>query len=158
MTKQVLISIKGLQLIENDDEEVEETSVVTMGNYYCRGGNQYIKYEEAFEGIDGTSQNLIIIKEEALEVRKKGIVDVHMVFEKEKKNISYYTTPYGTLQMGIFTTNIQKKEAQDELELQINYVLEINNEHVADCGLSICATSQKIPSSLREPEDLHEHL
>lgn len=139
MTKQVLLSIKGLQFIENDDEEAEAIELVTVGTYHCRGNNKYIKYEEAFDGIEGTSQNLITIKEEVLEVRKRGIVDVHLVFEKEKKNISYYTTPYGRLQMGIITTDIQKKEAQGELELKVDYVLEVNNEHVAECTLVLFA-------------------
>ena len=41
---------------------------------------------------------------EGLEVRKKGAVNVHMVFEPGKKNMTYYTTPFGTLQLGIATT------------------------------------------------------
>ena len=30
-----------------------------------------------------------------------------MVFEENKKNISYYTTPFGTMQMGIAATHVK---------------------------------------------------
>jgi len=142
MNKEVLVSVKGLQFIENDEEEAEAIELVTVGNYHCRDGNKYIKYEESFEGVDGVATNLLKIKDDVLEVRKKGAVDVHMVFEKGKKNISYYTTPYGTLLMGIATTNLQIKEAQDSLELQVDYVLEVNDEFLADCTLNLLAKSR----------------
>ena len=32
-----------------------------------------------------------------MELTKKGAVNVHMIFEKNKKNITYYNTPYGSL-------------------------------------------------------------
>ena len=143
MTKQVLISIKGLQFVENDDEEMEAIELVTVGDYYCRNNKKYIKYEEEFEGIEGTAQNLIKIKEDVLEVSKKGAVDVLMVFEKEKKNISYYTTPYGTMQMGIATTGFDVKEKKDGLDIKVDYVLEMNEEYVADCVLQMSVASIK---------------
>ena len=64
--------------------------------------------------------NYIKISRKGMEVRKKGVVNVHMVFEQGKKNMTYYTTPYGTIEMGIAATNL-------------------NQEHVADCYLAIKA-------------------
>ena len=142
MTEQVLISVKGLQFIVDGDQEGEGAELVTVGSYYCRDNNKYIKYEECFEGMEGSAQNLIKIKENVLEVRKKGIIDVHMVFEKEKKNIAYYTTPYGTIQIGIVTTGLNVKEKKDHLNLQVDYALEVNDEYVADCSLAMNVTSK----------------
>ena len=141
MTKQVLVSVKGLQFIENDDEEVEAVELVTLGSYHCRDNNKYIKYEEGFEGVEGTAQNLIKVKKDALEVRKKGVIDVHMIFEKEKKNISHYATPYGTIQLGIMTLKLDVKEREDSLDIKVDYVLEANDEYVADCTLAINVSS-----------------
>ena len=39
--------------------------------------------------------------ENALEVRKRGLIDVHMIFEEDKKNISFYHTPYGMINVMI---------------------------------------------------------
>lgn len=142
MTEQVLISVKGLQFIENDKEEVEAVELVTVGSFYRRDNNRYIKYEEGFEGIEGVASNLIKVKDEVLEVRKKGIIDVHMIFEKEKKSISYYTTPYGTMQMGIATTGLKVEEDKDNLDIKVDYVLEMNDEFVADCKLAMHVSSR----------------
>jgi Uncharacterized protein conserved in bacteria len=140
MTKQVLINVKGLQFAETEAADVEAIELITVGSYYCRDGDKYIKYEESFEGVEGTAKNLIKIKDGVLEIRKKGIIEVHMVFEKEKKNLSYYTTPYGTIRLGIATTRLNIIEEQDSLDIRIDYVLEMNDEYVADCTLSLSAT------------------
>lgn len=48
--------------------------------------------------------NYIKMSPKGMEVRKKGVVNVHMVFEQGKKNMTYYSTPYGTIEMGIAAT------------------------------------------------------
>ena len=72
-----------------------------------------------------------------MEVRKKGLVNTHMVFEQGKKNVAFYTTPFGTLQMGIAATNLEFKENEGSLDMKVDYALEMNEGHVADCCLSI---------------------
>lgn len=145
MTEQVLINVKGLQFIENDDEEVEAIELMTTGKYYRRDGNKYLKYEESFEGVEGVTTNLIKIKEDVLEVHKKGSIDTHMVFEKGKKSLSYYTTPFGSLHMGIATTALKITESKDKLDIKIDYSLEMNDEYVADCVLELSATASRTP-------------
>ena len=79
----------------------------------------------------------IIVPGKGLEVSKKGLVNVHMVFEQGKKNMTYYTTPYGTLQMGISATNLELTESEENLQIKADYALDMNEEHVADCYLAI---------------------
>ena len=74
-----------------------------------------------------------------MEVRKKGVVNVHMVFEQGKKNMTYYTTPYGTIEMGIAATNLNLQESDGGLDMKVDYALDMNQEHVADCCLDIHA-------------------
>ena len=54
-----------------------------------------------------------------MEVRKKGLVNMHMVFEPGKKNMTYYTTPYGTLQLGIAATGMDLKETEDGIDMTV---------------------------------------
>jgi len=142
MTEQVLVSIKGLQFIDAD-ENVEPIELITVGNYYHRNGHTFIKFEESFEGVEGSAQNMIKITPNVLEVWKKGVVDVHMVFEKEKKNISYYTTPFGTMQMGIAATSLEVREDPDHINVLVDYALEINEEYMADCTLAVNIKSKE---------------
>ena len=170
MTKEVLISIKGIQFIENDNvggvkarkgqepslrghsdnvgsalgrsnAEAEVLEVVTTGTYHCRDGNQYIKYDEVFEGIEGKASSLISIKGDIVEVRKTGVLETHMVFDKQKRTTMLYTTPYGTLHMNITTTNLTTSEHQDNIDIQANYTLEANEETLSNNVLEIHITS-----------------
>lgn len=143
MTKDILVSIKGLQLLEESAEESMEESreeqleVITNGSYFQRDGKHYIKYDEVIEGMDGKIQNLIKINDDSMEVTKRGLSNAHMIFEEHKKNVSYYDTPFGNLLVGISATNINVKEEQNRIDVEVNYALEINYQHMADCTISM---------------------
>ena len=44
MTKDVLLSISGLQFAARDEEDVEPIEVITAGDYYKKNGKHYILY------------------------------------------------------------------------------------------------------------------
>ena len=46
-----------------------------------------------------------------------------------------YITPYGTLLVGIDTDRIDIKESDDVININIDYALDINYEHLADCSI-----------------------
>mgnify|MGYP002237921444 FL=1 len=62
---------------------------------------------------------------------------MQMIFEENKKNLTYYATPFGNLQMGIAATKIDVKEQEKSLDISIDYALEINAEHAADCRICV---------------------
>ena len=70
-------------------------------------------------------------------------MNVHMVFEKNKKNVTYYHTPYGSLLIGIDAYRVDIAEEEDEIVVEVEYELEINNEHVADCHIRLKANPQR---------------
>ena len=136
MDKNVLIHVRGLQLMDADSDQ-EPLEIVVPGEYYFRNGSHYLRYEEIMEDFTEPTINYIKIAPEGMELRKKGLVNVHMVFEQGKKNMTYYTTPFGTIQMGIAATNLDLEESKDTLNMKVDYALDMNDEHVADCYLSI---------------------
>ena len=89
MTKDVLVGISGLQMAVNtmenlDDEPIE---IVSAGTYYFKDGKHYIFMEEVAEGIPGVTKTQIRIHgKESLEVVKKGVTNMHLIFEKNKTN------------------------------------------------------------------------
>lgn len=136
MTKDVLISVKGLQNL-GDGQEPEEVEVVAKGDYYFKNGHHFIYFDEVMEGFPEPVKNSIKITEKSVEVKKKGAANVQMIFEENKKNFTYYATPFGELQMGIAATKIHVQEEEDNLDLRIDYALEVNGEHVADCEIAV---------------------
>ena len=141
MNKDVLIHVRGLQLMETDDEQ-EPIEIVVPGQYYFRNGSHYLRYEEMLYDSAQTTVNYIKMSSEGVEIRKQGQVNVHMVFEQGKKNKTFYNTPYGTLQMGIAATGLELKESKDDIQMKVDYALDMNEEHVADCYLTVQAQSK----------------
>lgn len=140
MTKDVLVSIKGLQMMSAEDED--EVEVVTSGNYLEKNGKHYIRYEEVVEGMEGTIQNLIKLDENSMEVTRKGLTSTHMIFEKNKKNETYYNTPFGSLLVGISATSIDVKNEKERIDVTIQYALDVNYEHLADCTINMNVQSK----------------
>jgi uncharacterized beta-barrel protein YwiB (DUF1934 family) len=95
------------------------------------------------EGTKKTNRNVLKITENYMELTKKGEVNVHMVFEKNKKNVTYYYTPYGSLLMGIDAYRVEVLEKEDELRVEVEYALELNNEHLANCRIRIKAVPRR---------------
>jgi uncharacterized beta-barrel protein YwiB (DUF1934 family) len=140
--KDILVSISGLQYEIDQDEAVE---VISVGEYYNRNNKHYVIYEEMVEneyGQNSIAKNTIKITGNQVEIMKKGPNQMHMVFEENQKNMSYYNTPFGNLLIGIYTTKIRIKEEDNILYVQIEYGLDVNYTHVSDCNIKIKVTSK----------------
>lgn len=60
-----------------------------------------------------------------------------MVFERNKKNLACYMTPFGELMVGIDTSDIRVEEEEQLLRVNVDYSLDINYEHVSDCSITV---------------------
>lgn len=140
MTKDVIITICGLQAGPQTDGEPIE--MITTGEYYNKNGKHYLLYEEVTEGENQTTKNRIKVTSDYMELTKNGVVSVHMVFEKNKKNITHYYTPYGSLMIGIDAKSVEVRETENEMDIEVNYALELNQEHAADCNIKINVKSK----------------
>ncbi|MBR5565446.1 MAG: DUF1934 domain-containing protein [Roseburia sp.] len=141
MTKDVLVKISGLQFAgEEDNDSIE---VITAGTYYKKNNKHYVLYDEVMEGSTEITKNVIKIGTDSMEVTRKGPASVHMVFEKDKKNVSYYRTPFGNLLIGIDAKSIQVDESDLDINVKVNYGLEINYEHVAECHITVDVKSKE---------------
>lgn len=129
MTKQVLISISGLQF-ENEEESPVE--VITAGEYYFKNGKHYVVYNEVQEGFTETTRNMIRIQDSMLEITKKGLINVNMLFEKNKKNTTFYETPFGNIMVGLLAKEIDITETESRIHVEVEYLLEMNYEPLAD--------------------------
>lgn len=144
MTKDVLVSISGKHIdIMNDPVQGYETGddgieVVTPANYYCRNGKHYIIYDEVIEGMTGTIKNKIkITGTDMVEIMRSGLSSSHMVFEKNKKNLTYYRTPFGQMLVGVNTRNMEISVGEDKINVSVDYELDVNHEPLADCKIKM---------------------
>ena len=141
MTQEVLVTISGLhemEFMEIGDEDNEPIEVIAPASYYWKNGKHYIMYDEVVEGIPGVIKNKVkITGNDTLEIMKSGIANAHMVFEKNKMNVTYYDTPYGQIHVGIHTRELDVEVSDDLINVEVEYGLDVNHEAMADCRISM---------------------
>ena len=135
MTKDVMLSIRGLQFDNGPDSEEIET--IQWGQYYKKNGTHYVIYDELMEGFKEPVRNTIKFKEHEMNLTKHGLLNVYMVFEENRKNMTNYRTPYGTLLIGLDTSKVSFTEQEEEIRLNVEYTLDVNYEYLADCKIEI---------------------
>lgn len=138
MTKDVLISISGLHYSVDEENGAEPLEVITPASYYFKNGKHYVLYDEVVEGIPGTIKNTIKITDDRLfEINKSGIASTRMVFEKDRINMTNYQTPFGEMMVGIHTKDMRVDVQEENIDVRINYALDVNNEPLSECEIKV---------------------
>jgi uncharacterized beta-barrel protein YwiB (DUF1934 family) len=135
MTKEVLLSLRGLQYdLSQNNQEIE---TITAAEYYHKGGNHYIVFDEMTLDSPDPIKNRIKFRDDYMEVVKNGAINVNMVFEEKKKNITNYRTPFGEIVVGVDTGKVKITEEEQRIQIEVDYRLDVNYMHMADCQISL---------------------
>lgn len=140
MTKEVIVSLQGLQNMEQEEGELVE--LISSGTYIFENGKHLIQYEEVDEEDQEITNVTLLLEKDHVEIIKQGMSNVQMVFDSSRKTTSCYKTPYGDLMVGINTTDISMKELEDIINVELKYALDMNYNHVADCKVMIKIASK----------------
>ena len=135
MNEDVMISVRGLQFLENNAGDSLET--VQRGKYYFRNGSHFLLYDEYMEDGGEPVKNLLRIQNGELSLTKKGPIHVQMLFLEGKKNLAQYRTPFGAILIGLDTRRVACESTPEALLLEVDYTLEANYQYVADCQIRI---------------------
>ena len=137
MNKRVCIRIKGLHNIDSDSMDEEQIEVIYIGSYYKRNGKHYVKYDEPGDEEGDVNHNMLKISDDEVELTSNGRTGHHMVFTAGQKNMTYYATPYGGINMGVDTYSLEVNESEDKISVDIRYGLEINLDYISQCRVGI---------------------
>lgn len=142
MTKEVLLTLKGLQF-DQREADADKIEMVTVGDYYKRNGKHYVIYDEVTEGLAGRTKNRLKFSGNMLELSRNGLINVHMIFQENKKNLTNYNTPFGQILIGIDTKKVRVEEHEDNIVVDVDYALDINYEFLSDCHIRIDICSKE---------------
>lgn len=146
----VIAAIRGLQFTE--DTDTEEIETITPAEYYFRNGSHYLMYDELDEDSGETTKNILKFKDRTMELTKKGLINVHMVFEEHKKNMTNYGTPFGNILIGIDASKVCMEQEENRMRFEVKYTLDVNYEQIADCKILIDICSREEGSTLIKKE------
>lgn len=135
MTDEVIVSIKGVQVANG--EVSESVELISSGIHKMEQNTRIIQYEEVDEENQEITNITLFMFPSHIEILKQGQSNVHMVFEEKQKTTSCYKTPFGELIMGIDTTKISVSEKENKMDIVLEYGLDMNYNHIADCTITI---------------------
>lgn len=121
MTRKGKIIVTGSQ--QDESGEHLSTVVTAQAEYYTRDKAHYILYDEILKNTDDVVKNYIKLKGSLLELTRKGAVNTRMVFQPGQEHMTLYSTPYGTLPLGILTETLESDFQEDMLQIHASYTL-----------------------------------
>ena len=122
--KKVWLSISGTV---KDEEEKDTLEFLTEGNLYKESDGACVTYEESeVSGMEGTVTTLRV-DEQKVSVIRLGTTNSIMEFESGKRNLTWYSTPFGDVTMGILTKDVlvNYNERKEPTKVMIDYNIEI---------------------------------
>lgn len=134
MDRNVALTLTGRQRDPEGGETV--TKLSAAAECFERNGAIYILYEESTED-GGAIKSRIKLKDLLLEVTRKGAMNTCMIFEIGREHMTEYTTPFGSLQMGILTHSLETDQSDDELSIVADYSLTTGGAEISRCKISI---------------------
>ena len=134
METNALITLTGRQSIDGENDQYELT---TLGKYTKKGDKYYVSYEGSeLTGYEGTTTTLKI-KDGYISMIRFGNSSTQMIFEKEKKYVGHYETPFGSLSVGVTTNSMTVDIDENGGEIDLDYLVELNNNLPVHNGLHL---------------------
>ena len=138
MEKNVIISIKGVQRLEDADPDTME--LVTEGRLEHDGNSYTLSYQESeLTGLEGTTTTFRIAPDR-ITLRREGTLNSEMIFQEGQKHVSLYETPYGGLMLGVNTHRAKADLGTAGGRLSIRYALEVDSQPIGENSFEIQVT------------------
>ena len=150
MTKEVMVTLSGLQLGDSGEDTVE---TVHIGEYYEKNGVHYLFFDELLEGHKTPIRNMLKLRNEKLEVRKRGPVSAELVFEEGEVTESAYNIPYGSFLVGVHTKGVCLGVEEEKIEMTASYELMVNGAHCSDCDIKVTVEPRHSYRLCKETEE-----
>lgn len=130
MENNVMISLTSIQW---QDDEKTETELLTRANYVHDGGFRVIRYEDtSATGFEGSVTTIKVDDAgSTASITREGTANSVLSLEIGRKHFCQYGTPYGSMQIGVYTHAIRNTIDKDG-RLYMKYTLDLNSSYLSD--------------------------
>lgn len=129
MKNNVTISLTSIQI---QDDDKNETELFTKAVVSKSGGCDVISYEDTqATGFEGSVTTIKVKGNESASIIRKGTANSVLSLETGRKHYCQYGTPYGNIQIGVYTHSINNTIAENG-RLYLRYTLDMNSSHLSD--------------------------
>lgn len=129
MKNNVMISLTSIQIQDNDKNETE---LLTKAIVSKSGGCDVISYEDTqATGFEGSITTITVKGNESASIIRKGTANSVLSLETGRKHYCQYGTPYGNIQIGVYTHSINNTISENG-RLYLKYTLDMNSSLLSD--------------------------
>lgn len=124
MKKDVLITIKGIQTVDGEQDVVELT---TTGSFYRKNETYYLTYTEAEpSSFEGQRTTLKLENSRRVSMIRHGGEDSSLVVERGVRHQCCFDTGFGTMLIGVSGRNIENDVTDNGGSIHFQYSLDVN--------------------------------
>lgn len=129
MDKRITISLTSVQ--RQDDDETR-TELITPATLYTDNDKCIIVYEDTeATGFEGSTTTITVDDGKCASIIRCGTANSLLSLETGRKHFCQYGTPFGNMQIGVFTHDIKDKIREDGT-LYLKYTLDLNSSYLSD--------------------------
>ena len=136
MNREVELVLSGLHDTEGASDK-NAVKTAQTAQYFKRNDSHYLLYEEKMDEDQAPCRSRIKFRDHLLELTRQGAVEMHMIFEENKRHVVPYNTPYGQLMLGIETRRVQVEEQEDQICVTVEYILDQEGEPFSESCLKL---------------------
>lgn len=119
--------------IQSVHSDSTETELLTKGFYSMKDDSFSISYEDSdATGFNGSVTEISVKSDKYASVIRTGSSDSDLIIETGKKHHCQYQTPYGSMDIGIYTHYIKNNLDENGGRLHMKYTLDINSTYMSD--------------------------
>ncbi len=129
MNTDITISLTSIQW---QDDEKSETELLTKAKLTHENGWDIISYEDtSATGFEGSVTTIKIDCGKSASIIREGTANSVLSLETGRKHYCQYGTPYGSLQIGVFTHQI-KNSIEKDGRIYLKYTIDVNSSYLSD--------------------------
>ena len=126
----VLISIGSLAHREEVSED-EKMTMLVSGELELIDDRAVIRYEECIDESIPPQKVEVIIEDESVTMMRGGAYATQMVFRMGSRYEGLYQTPYGDMELAVYSTRVDYDIGEDGGTLELSYQLDLNGKFAA---------------------------
>ncbi len=129
MKKDVMISLVSIQQMPDDSSKTELT---TKAEYSYENGCDTIVYKDtSVTGFEGSVTTIKVCGEKNAAVMRVGTINSALTMEIGRKHFCQYSTPFGSLQIGVYTHAIENDMSTGG-RIYLKYTLDLNSSFLSE--------------------------
>lgn len=122
----------SLTSIQHQDDDTNKTELLTKAEFVRENGYDIISYEDtSATGFEGSVTTIKVDGCRNASITRQGTANSVLSLEIGRKHFCQYGTPYGCLQIGVYTHAIENTLDKDG-RLYLKYTLDLNSSFLSD--------------------------